>query len=148
MSVYFVERSNDRAIKIGFSFDPFSRLDGLARTQDGDLKLLGIVDGGRPEEQAFHQRFSDCRLKGEWFRPESTLTAFIASLPSPPVDRSEMRALNHSRIIQRRRLTLRLPPELLARMRKAAGKLYAPSMTEIVERGIILALRELERKKK
>jgi hypothetical protein len=49
----------------------------------------------------------------------------------------------------REQIGLRLPAELLERLRTAADASknpYAPSMTQIVERGIILALRELERK--
>jgi len=49
----------------------------------------------------------------------------------------------------REQLSLRLPDNLLVRLRNAANKArnpYAPSITQIVERGIELALKELERK--
>lgn len=49
----------------------------------------------------------------------------------------------------REQLSLRLPDDLLARLRAAADRdknPYAPSITQIVERGIELSLRELERK--
>lgn len=48
-------------------------------------------------------------------------------------------------------LSLRISETLLARLRTAADKArnpYAPSLTQVVERGIELALKELERKAK
>jgi len=51
----------------------------------------------------------------------------------------------------RDQLGLRLPHELLERLRAVADadkNPYAPTMTQIVERGIILALRELEKRAK
>lgn len=46
-------------------------------------------------------------------------------------------------------LSIRIDEKVMARLKAASNAgLYAPSMTEIVERGIILALRELERKRK
>jgi hypothetical protein len=45
---------------------------------------------------------------------------------------------------------LRIDEELLERLRKAtlsSGDRYAPTMTQVVERGIELALKELERRK-
>jgi hypothetical protein len=44
-------------------------------------------------------------------------------------------------------LSIRLDGRLLAQLRTASnGGPYAPTVTQIVERGIVLALRELERK--
>jgi predicted DNA-binding protein len=45
-------------------------------------------------------------------------------------------------------ISFRLDEALVERLRAASEGLYAPSMAEIVERGIELALRELERKKR
>ena len=40
----------------------------------------------------------------------------------------------------------RLEPGLINRLKDASGRLYGPTKTQIVERGIELALRELEKK--
>jgi hypothetical protein len=45
-------------------------------------------------------------------------------------------------------VSFKLHQELLAKLRSACEGLYAPTMTAIVERGIELALRELEKKSK
>jgi hypothetical protein len=44
-------------------------------------------------------------------------------------------------------ISIRLNSQLLERLRKASGRPLAPTMTKIIERGIELALRELERRK-
>lgn len=47
-------------------------------------------------------------------------------------------------------MTFRIEAKLLARLEKACDKAknpYAPTQTQVVERGIELALRELERRK-
>jgi len=44
--------------------------------------------------------------------------------------------------------TWRLSPDLIRRLLVASERLHAPSATKIVERGIELALRELEKKPK
>jgi predicted DNA-binding protein len=48
--------------------------------------------------------------------------------------------------MEKKAMSFKLPPELLRRLRSAASGHYAPTMTAIVERGIELALRELEKK--
>ena len=45
-------------------------------------------------------------------------------------------------------VSFKLPDDLLERLRAAADGHYAPTMTAIVERGLELALRELEKKQK
>ena len=52
-------------------------------------------------------------------------------------------------MVKDRSLTVRIPPELEARLAKATDRKknpYAPSITQVVVRGLELALKELERK--
>jgi len=42
-------------------------------------------------------------------------------------------------------LSIRLEPELLARLRKAAATTYGPNQSKLISRGIELVLDELER---
>lgn len=44
-------------------------------------------------------------------------------------------------------VSFKIDPKLAAKLRAASKGLYAPSMTAIVERGIELALREIDKKK-
>jgi predicted DNA-binding protein len=48
----------------------------------------------------------------------------------------------------KKQISFRLDASLVDRLRKASEGMYRPTMTEIVERGIELALREIERKQK
>jgi len=91
--VYFIERADPEtsaiAIKIGTSCRLPRRLGLLAADAGEDLRVLGVLDGGRAEEQAMHQRFARLRLANasgrpsEWFRDDPGLRAFIAEHSMP-----------------------------------------------------------------
>lgn len=90
MSVYFIERPSDGAIKIGFAKDPFVRLRALAKALGQPLTFRRIADGGRKEEQEYHERFAGHCVGGEWFAPHKELEAVMASLALAPVNRRGM----------------------------------------------------------
>lgn len=50
--------------------------------------------------------------------------------------------------MKRTPVAFKLPPDIVAKLKAATVGRYAPTMTAIVERGIELALRELEKKSK
>ena len=67
-------------VKIGYSTDPYRRLEDLRANLskcgdwlawcDGEwpyLDLLGYVDGGRELEKQLHRAFAQHRVEGEWF---------------------------------------------------------------------------------
>lgn len=68
-SVYFLHAQGLRRVKIGFSRRPPARLSAIKRLipPGFDLRLVGVIDGGRRTEQCIHERFSDHRISGEWF---------------------------------------------------------------------------------
>jgi hypothetical protein len=70
--VYFVHAGMGR-IKIGFSKNPLTRFGSLRTNCPDRLTLLGIIPGTKADEKAWHQRFSDLRLFGEWYRSTVTL---------------------------------------------------------------------------
>lgn len=83
--VYFVKMG--AAVKIGFSTDVGSRLKTLRTASPGEVILVKVHDGTPATEKAFHDRFKQCRGKGEWFRLEGDLAAFLdgsVSVPVPP----------------------------------------------------------------
>lgn len=75
--IYFVQRANDRAIKIGTTIRLSKRLRDL-RTVHGDCEVLAVMDGSYADESALHQRFADLLIEGrEWFTNAGHLVVFI-----------------------------------------------------------------------
>jgi hypothetical protein len=66
--IYFIKDTASQAIKIGYSATPKKRLAGLQTGNAHKLVLLGSVPGKPDEEQAFHGKFAQHRLEGEWFK--------------------------------------------------------------------------------
>lgn len=59
-----------------------SRISNLQVGCPQDLILLSVIDGGRDVESLLHDRFSDSRIRGEWFDPTDDLMEFIQSSAS------------------------------------------------------------------
>ncbi len=68
--IYFIKDTVSQAIKIGYSKKPKSRIGGLQTGNPHKLILLGTVTGKEIDEVAFHGRFAQHRLEGEWFKGE------------------------------------------------------------------------------
>lgn len=85
--IYFLQRA-DGAIKIGTTEKYYTRHSALA-AQFGNLKLLGVIEGGRQEEQQLHHQFShvrvDTKRKSEWYQPSEELFEFIRKNTSPEI---------------------------------------------------------------
>jgi hypothetical protein len=81
--VYFVQRSSDEAIKIGFTSDMERRLRELRKGASA-VQLLAAIPGSKPSELALHDRFSVDRIdpNDEWFRPSEALRKLVASIGS------------------------------------------------------------------
>lgn len=76
--IYFLQSGDPGPIKIGYtSRNVFARLDVLQVGNPEPLKLLRSVPGTQDDEQQLHRRFSGLLVRGEWFRPEPELLAFI-----------------------------------------------------------------------
>lgn len=78
-AIYFIQRGDEHgAIKIGWTWtDPMKRLHTLQHANDETLTLLGYFPGSCGDEAALHERFAHLRIRGEWFRPDDDLLAFI-----------------------------------------------------------------------
>jgi hypothetical protein len=68
--IYFIKDVVTQAVKIGYSKTPEKRLRGLQTATPNELVLLGSIHGGLEHEEAFHSRFAEHRLQGEWFKKE------------------------------------------------------------------------------
>lgn len=80
-TVYYVQRA-DSLIKIGYTGRPLQYRLSALRREHGPLEVLATHKGGRDAEDAQHKRFKDCRVTGEWFRPEPELLAHIERINS------------------------------------------------------------------
>lgn len=78
--VYFIKAGN--MVKIGFSTDVVSRLDGLSTGNHRKLKLLSAMPATKHTETFMHKTFAAQRDHGEWFRIEGELAIFLKVLPS------------------------------------------------------------------
>lgn len=67
--VYFVQGENGGAVKIGYTIDIKVRLKQLQTGYPDNLKILTIFPGSQADEQSLHEKFSEYRLHGEWFKP-------------------------------------------------------------------------------
>ena len=73
--VYFV-RCGSR-IKIGYSRNIKSRLDGMATSMPTEPHLMAWMPGDAEAEKALHQRFARHRKRREWFSCDPELIAYI-----------------------------------------------------------------------
>jgi hypothetical protein len=65
-------------VKIGFSDKLLQRLAGIQDSLPLRIKIHRIIDGAtRKRERSLHQRFRQYRTRGEWFRYEGRLAAWI-----------------------------------------------------------------------
>jgi hypothetical protein len=76
--VYFV-RAGDR-IKIGRATDPCQRFRGLQTAHPEALSLVLSIPAHAALEGAIHDRFAHLKERGEWFRVEPDLVAFIEAV--------------------------------------------------------------------
>ena len=68
------------AVKIGTSAQLKRRIETISYSATLSDVLL-LVPGGRDIEAAYHQRFRQYRLRGELYRMDGELEAFLASCP-------------------------------------------------------------------
>lgn len=89
MSVYFVTCREANAVKIGSSLEPRARLSEIQWGCPLELRLEAVLPGGCEQEFAFHERFSEVRLRGEWFSINEMIEAIIAANPPAPIASKE-----------------------------------------------------------
>ncbi len=89
--IYFVYNKNHDAIKIGFSESPYERIKEIQRNCLDQLKMIGTMPGDRNDEKSLHARFSEIRIRFEWFQNTPELMEFInnntTNNPPPPRER-------------------------------------------------------------
>lgn len=73
--VYFVLAGD--FIKIGFSTNPLKRLAAMQTGSPYELIMLADIPGSKDDEQEIHRMFPDIHVRGEWFRDDPRIRAFI-----------------------------------------------------------------------
>lgn len=79
--VYFLKTGNE--VKIGFSVNPRERLHSLQTGCARPAKMVKIVKGTPTTERAFHKRFAEYHLKGEWFDLRGRLAKYLEQCVDP-----------------------------------------------------------------
>lgn len=80
--VYFIQFGATGPIKIGTAVNIAMRLSTLQVACPEELRVILTVDGGEYAEERLHARFSELRIRGEWFRPASELLEFVERIRS------------------------------------------------------------------
>lgn len=86
--VYFAQGPGDLdPIKIGWSTNPWVRLLEMQTANWAVLRLIGLIEipvkdpaagsGYQSLERRLHEHFAPFRIRGEWFRAETELFAYI-----------------------------------------------------------------------
>jgi hypothetical protein len=81
VKTYVVEHTLTKALKIGKSVNPISRLASLQTACPGCLRLVLVIE--HDVESDLHKRFAKFAVSGEWFRPALPIWAMIAFLNDP-----------------------------------------------------------------
>jgi hypothetical protein len=88
VAVYLIRCGDSGMVKIGFALNPEQRLRELQTGHWETLSLIRVIEGDIGAESWMHGRFSEFRVRGEWFRlTEEMLTIEIKRPePEPPPD--------------------------------------------------------------
>lgn len=68
MSVYFIGARDLDLVKIGYAFNPVSRLRSLQVACPMALTLEGAIPGGFDKEAELHRKYEFAWVRGEWFK--------------------------------------------------------------------------------
>jgi predicted transcriptional regulator len=81
--VYFVQWENDRQhVKIGYSTNLSKRFSQFLTASPSRLLVVALLEvKGQETELAFHDKFEDYRVCGEWFVYRGELKRWITNLP-------------------------------------------------------------------
>lgn len=86
MPVYLVQAGGEGGpIKIGFAAKPWSRLVKMQVDNHEPLKIVRLLVGGKPEEEALQERFSHLRMRGEWFHSDPAMLGDLGLQDVPVV---------------------------------------------------------------
>ena len=79
--IYFIQNTETKHIKIGYSDNVRNRLSSLQTTSPHELAILTICEGGIEVEKELHDKFNNYYVRGEWFNPSEELISYINEFP-------------------------------------------------------------------
>jgi hypothetical protein len=79
--IYFIQNTETKHIKIGYSDNVRSRLSDLQISSPHELAILTVCEGGIEVEKELHDKFNDHYVRGEWFNPSEELISYINEFP-------------------------------------------------------------------
>jgi hypothetical protein len=81
--IYFLLNEDERLIEIGMTGHMNTRLAKHRRTHGNALRLLAVIEGDLLEAAAIHERFSDLKVRDDWYRIDTKMVAFIGRQGHP-----------------------------------------------------------------
>lgn len=92
-AVYFICDEHKR-VKIGWAFDPESRLKQLQGSNGDRLKILAIIQRSSENsaitlEKALHNTFFPLHLRGEWYKLQEPLISYVQAATHNPLFKSK-----------------------------------------------------------
>lgn len=78
--VYFIKNGVQGRVKIGFSGSHNLRLSTLQVSTPDTLTLLATIPGTVKTERRLQKRFASYKIRGEWYRLEGEVAAFLKTL--------------------------------------------------------------------
>ncbi len=79
-AIYFVTCEGDFPIKIGMSSNVVERMRDIRTALPFEPILLASFQGTSRDERDIHKRFDHLKLRGEWFRRDDDLLAYIEQI--------------------------------------------------------------------
>lgn len=73
--LYFIRAAN--AVKIGHTVNIVNRLGKMQADNHEELDCILLLRGRGHEEPQWHERFTHCHIRGEWFRWTADLEAAV-----------------------------------------------------------------------
>src|SRR3990167_7886868 len=105
MTVYFIRAGEAGPVKIGFTRDIDARLRALQCAAHEKLRLIRQIVGGGAVEKWMHRRFSEHRIRAEWFHfseemlsvePPSDLPLVADGVMSPRLVRAHRKSVERA----------------------------------------------------
>lgn len=81
VAVYLLQQGDAGPVKIGSTASLRQRLSALQTASPVPLRVLALLPGGQDEERALHARFTEHRLRGEWYEPAAEILDFARGCP-------------------------------------------------------------------
>lgn len=84
--VYFIRSSG--YVKIGTAIDVRARMASIKASNPHPIEIICIIPACEDTERRLHERFKPLRHKGEWFKPDKAIDAFLKKVHRHGLDKA------------------------------------------------------------